>query len=83
MPWARETPRWSSFSCSGLDANRRLPTVSNTPSCRYSSIEYRRNCIIVGEGLNVVTSPAACDVDPLVSSPLSKSKTSFHPALAR
>ena len=39
MPRARLTPRWSSMNCSRVDASRRPPTVSNTPSSRYSSIE--------------------------------------------
>ena len=39
--------------------------------------------IIVGDGLNWVTSPAAWCVEPLVSSPFSISRMSFHPALAR
>ena len=38
---------------------------------------------MVLEGLNWVTSPAAWCVEPLVSSPFSISRTSFHPALAR
>ena len=37
IPWARLTPRRSSMKLSGLDAIRRLPTASNTPSSRYSS----------------------------------------------
>src|SRR5467141_2927085 len=44
---------------------------------------YRRNLIIVGEGLNCVTRPAAWHVDPLVSSPFSTRCTSRTPALAR
>ncbi len=39
MPCARLTPRCCSMNCSREDASRRLPTVSNTPSSRYSSIE--------------------------------------------
>ena len=80
-PWRRRARAPS--AAAGLEAKRRLPTVSNTPSSRYRSIEYRRNRIIVGEGLKVVTRPAACAVDPLVSSPLSSSSTSLHPAFAR
>src|SRR5436190_1015566 len=37
---------------------------------------------MVREGLNWVTSPAAWCVEPLVSSPFSRSRTSFHPARA-
>src|SRR5256885_4884452 len=44
---------------------------------------YLRKRIIVGEGLNCVTSPAAWQVDPLVSSSFSSSTTSRQPALAR
>src|SRR5438270_11702215 len=44
---------------------------------------YRRNRIIVGEGLNCVTRPAAWHVEPLVSSSFSSSTTSGHPAFAR
>ena len=83
IPLARLTPRCSSMSCSRLEASRTLPTAAKTPSSRYSSMLYRRNRIIVGDGLNWVTSPAAWHVDPLVSSAFSKSRTSLHPALAR
>ena len=39
--------------------------------------------IIVGEGLNWVTRPAAWQVDPLVSSSFSTRRTSFQPCFAR
>jgi len=42
-----------------LEAKRRLPTVSKTPISSYSWMLYRRNRIIVGDGLNWVTNPAA------------------------
>src|SRR5438093_7502282 len=83
IPFARETPRWSSANCSRLEASRMLPTASNAPSSLYRSIEYRRNRIIVGEGLNIVTSPTAWLVDPLVSSPFSSTRTSVRPAFTR
>src|SRR5256885_1278566 len=38
---------------------------------------------MVGDGLNWVTRPAAWQVEPLVSSPLSSSRVAFSPALAR
>jgi len=38
MPRALLAPRCSSISCSLLDAKRRLPTVSKTPSSLYSSM---------------------------------------------
>ncbi len=38
IPRARLAVRSSSPSCSGLDASRRLPTVSKAPSERYSSM---------------------------------------------
>src|ERR1700692_2076548 len=44
---------------------------------------YRRNRIIVGDGLNWVTRPAAWQVDPLVSSSFSTSNVSRQPAFAR
>ncbi len=59
IPRARLAVRSSSCNCSVDDASRRLPTVSKTPSCRYSSMLYRRNAIIVLDGLNAVTRPAA------------------------
>ena len=39
--------------------------------------------MIVGEVWKCVTIPAACHVDPLVSSPLSRSSTSVQPFRAR
>src|SRR5216684_655377 len=83
MPRARLTPRCSSFSDSSLDAKRRPPTSSKTPSSSYSSMLYRRNRIMVGDGLNCVTRPAAWQVEPLVSSSFSTSTVSCQPALAR
>jgi len=44
---------------------------------------YFRKRIIVGDTLKAVTSPAAWQVDPLVSSCFSSKTTSVHPALAR
>ncbi len=38
---------------------------------------------MVGDGLNIVTRPAAWQVEPLVSSPFSSSMTSLQPASAR
>ena len=46
-------------------------------------MEYRRNRIIVGDGLNIVTSPAAWQVEPLVRSPFSSKTMSVQPAFAR
>ena len=83
MPLARLAPRCSSISWSLLDAKRRLPTVSKTPISWYSSMLYRRNRIIVGDGLNWVTRPAAWQVEPLVSSSFSSNTVSRHPDLAR
>ena len=59
IPRAREAPRFISASCSGDDAIRSEPVVSKTSSSLNSSIEYFRNRIIVCEGLNCVTRPAA------------------------
>ena len=59
IPRARLAVRWSSPSWAGDEARRRLPTVSNAPSRRYSSMLWRRNSIIVDDGLNAVTRPAA------------------------
>src|SRR6202165_862127 len=83
MPRARLTPRCSSFSDSSLDAKRRLPTRSKTPSSSYSSMLYRRNRIMVADGLNCGARPSSGQVDPLVSSSFSTSTVSRQPAFAR
>src|ERR1700682_4153732 len=83
IPRARLTPRCNSLSCSSLEANRSPPTWAKTPSSWYSSMLYRRNRIIVGEGLNWVTRPAAWHVEPLVSSSFSTRTVSRQPAFAR
>ena len=84
-PFARVrlSVRWSSRSWSGLDATRRLPTASNAPMERYSSMLYWRNAIIVDDGLNAVTTPIAWQVEPAVSWAFSTRRTSCSPARAR
>ena len=82
IPLARETPRWS---LERLAARRdpQAPHRLEHPELPVQLDRVPTERRIVGDGLNIVTSPAAWAVDPLVSSPFSIRSTSVQPARAR
>ncbi len=81
---ARGTPRVAALAATRRSRRSAGSRPSRTPRARGTARSSSGGTrIIVGEGLNIVTNPAACAVDPLVSSPLSNRSTSVQPGLSQ
>ncbi len=92
MPNERANPtcRLSSSIRCGVDAKRKPPTSRQPVSCPVSSLSRRYRSVLyfimrvrLKSERSWPTRPAECQVEPQVSSPRSRSTTSFHPIRVR